>query len=70
MEPDPAILEEYLTNVSNGTQKPLGFTLYFPEGLVTLSGTPLPNVTATDDPAKVFTVSFADGKEVWPEANL
>ena len=70
MEPDPAILEEYLTNVSNGTQKPLGFTLYVPEGLETLSGDPLPNVTATDDPAKVFTVSFADGKEVWPEANL
>lgn len=67
MDPDPAIIDKYVDDVLSGVQQPLDFTFYVPVGLESLSGNPVPNVKATDDPAKIFTVNFADGREVWPE---
>lgn len=65
MDPDPEILDRYLADVANGARAPLDFSFYIPTGLGDLIGESVPNVKATDDPAMVFTVSFADGKEVW-----
>lgn len=69
IDPDPTIIDKYVTDVLSGAQPPLDFTFYVPAGLDNLSGNPVPNVVATDDPAKILTVSFAGGREVWPEAN-
>ena len=66
MDPDPTIIDEYVADGLSGAQTPLDFTFYVPAGLDSLSGSPVPNVEATDDPAKIFTVNFADGKEIWP----
>jgi hypothetical protein len=68
--PDPEAASRYISDISSGKEKPLDFTLYVPAGFDNLSGTIVPNVEITDDPAKIFSVSFAGGKEIWPEAEL
>lgn len=65
IDPDPGAIEKYVSGVKSGSQKLLDFTLFVPEGMQNLSEGILPNVAVTDDPGKVFTVSFSDGKEVW-----
>jgi len=51
--------------VQKGEEKPLDFIFYVPTDFDSLGGLVLPNVVATDDPAKVLTVQFAGGKEIW-----
>jgi hypothetical protein len=65
--PDPEAVSRYISDISSGRQKPLDFTLYVPSGFDNLLGIMVPNVEVTEDPAKIFTASFADGKEIWPE---
>lgn len=67
-EMTPDILDTYIAGVSNGDIKALDFTFYVPEFYRNLTAGAVPNVESTDDPGKVYTVSFAGGKEVWPEA--
>ncbi|MDY6916969.1 MAG: DUF362 domain-containing protein [Chloroflexota bacterium] len=64
-EPDPGGVQRYMTDVASGAAKPLDFTLYVPAGYGSLSGNRVPNVEETGAPAKVFTVTFAGGSEVW-----
>jgi|MudIll2142460700_1097286.scaffolds.fasta_scaffold1286148_1 hypothetical protein len=63
--PDPEGITRYVSEVSSGRGKPLDFTLYVPPGFDNVGGAAVPNVEATTDPAKVFTASFAGGREVW-----
>ena len=63
--PDPENLRRYVAGVRAGEEKPMDFTFYVPPGFDSLGGIPLPNVTATDDPAKVLTAEFRGGAEVW-----
>ena len=60
------IIDRYHTALSNNA-KPLPFTVYVPHGHGTIDGRPIPNVTETDDPARMFTASFGDGQEIWKE---
>ena len=64
-EPDPAGLDRYVRGVAEGKEKPLDFTIYVPPGFENLSGAVIPNVEVATDPARVFTASFAGGKEIW-----
>jgi hypothetical protein len=64
---DPEKLMAYVIGVQKGQEQPLDFTFYVPTGFESLGGSPLPNVEATDDPAKVLTVRFNGGQEVWGE---
>jgi hypothetical protein len=57
----------YVANVQKGEDQPLDFTLYVPVGFDNLGGSLVPNVEATDDPAKILTVRFNGGQEVWGE---
>jgi len=66
-EPDPEATVRYISDVSDGKKRPLDFIFYVPVGFDNLLGAVVPNVEVTDDPAKIFTVSFAGGKEIWPE---
>ena len=64
--PDPEVISRYISDVANDKVKPLDFVLYVPAAFNTLSGKPIPNVEITDDPLKMFTASFQNGKEIWP----
>ena len=64
MNSDPESLQQYLKLVSQGTT-PLNFTLYLPPGLGSLQNKPVPHVEETSDPAKMFTVVFQNGAEIW-----
>lgn len=65
-QPDPEAINRYMADVSSDKIKPLDFTFYVPAGFDNLSGTPIPNVKVTEDPAKIFTASLEGGKEIWP----
>ena len=65
--PDPEKIRQYVAAVQKGQDQPMDFTIYVPAGYESLGGSPLPNVEATDDPAKVLTVRFNGGREVWGE---
>ncbi len=65
--PDSEKIRQYVSAVQKGQDQPLDFTIYVPAGFESLGGSPLPNVEATDDPAKVLTVRFNGGREVWGE---
>lgn len=67
---DPQSVSRYVADVTSGAERRLDFTLFVPLGLDTIGGTPVPNVEATADPAKLFTASFVGGEEVWPEERL
>jgi len=65
--PDEEAPGRYLSDISAGKIEPFDFTMFVPPGYDDLAGTATPNIIATDDPSLVFSVSFGDGKEVWPE---
>jgi hypothetical protein len=67
---DPKSVSRYVSDVKNSIRSPMDFTLFVPLGFDCIGGTRVPNVEATADPAKVVTVSFARGKEIWPEERL
>lgn len=62
------IVAKYLGDVSRGTSL-LPFTIYVPQGFRSYDGRTMPNVMETDDPALIFTASFA-GKETWQKLRL
>jgi len=64
-EPDPEGLDRYVHSVGEGRASPLDFTVYVPPGFDNLSGNPVPNVEVPTDASRVFTASFAGGKEIW-----
>jgi hypothetical protein len=68
--PDTEGPGKYISDVLSGKVQPLDFTFYVPNGFDALSGSPVPNVEVTQDPAKILTASFAGGKEVWPEVQF
>lgn len=57
-------IDRYMEAVAQGAA-PLDFVLYVPQGFGNLAGRKVPNVEETTDPAKIFTVSFAGGREHW-----
>jgi hypothetical protein len=60
-------VNRYVTGTQQGDVTPLDFTFYVPEGFDGPAGNKVPNVEVTDDRARILTVRFAGGKEVWPE---
>jgi len=64
-QPDPEAINNYVTKVAEGNEKPLDFTFYVPADFATVGGTKVPNVEATTDPAKILTASFSGGKVTW-----
>jgi len=65
--PDPEKIRQYVAAIQKGEDQPMDFTFYVPQGFDKLGGSPLPNVKVTDDPAKVLTVQFKGGQEIWGE---
>jgi len=61
---DSKDIKEYFEAVSKGADL-LDFTLYVPLGFGSLDKKDVPNVTQTNDPNKIFTAHFDNGKEVW-----
>ena len=64
-DPNPRGIKKYITDVTKNRIKPLDFILYVPAEFNKLSGKSIPNVEITDDPMKIFTVSFQNSKEIW-----
>ena len=62
--PSPQAIQNYAADTARGSS-PMDFTLYVPKGYGNLNGTRLPNIQETEDPARVFTADFQNGKEVW-----
>ncbi len=69
-EPDPEGLDRYLQAVGKGEASPLDFTVYVPAGFDNLSGVRIPNVEVPADASRVFTASFAGGRQVWSMTHL
>ena len=40
---------------------------FIPMGLNNLMGVNISNAEVTSDPAKIFTASFSNGREIWPD---
>lgn len=59
--PNPDALGRY----TRGELKPLDFTFYVPPGYEKIAGSVVPNVAASDDPAKILTAAFAGSREFW-----
>lgn len=66
-KPNVTAINKYVDKAGAGELKPLQFTMYMPAGYDNLSGKMVPNIEITDDPARILTTVFADGKEVWPD---
>ena len=64
-QPDPEALSRYAAGVNGKTVSPLNFMVYLPAGYESVGGVKVPNVEVTADPAKIFTATFSDRKEVW-----
>jgi hypothetical protein len=64
-QPDPEALTKYAADIKSGQIMPLNFTFYMPSGYENVGGIKVPNVEVTMDPVRVFTATFADGKEIW-----
>jgi hypothetical protein len=62
---DPEAINNYISKVADGSEKPLDFTLYVPADFDKRAGAPMPNVESTNDPAKILTATFAGGTETW-----
>ena len=63
--PDPEALTKYASGIKSGQIAPLNFTFYMPAGYENVGGIKVPNLEVTTDPARVFTATFSDGKEIW-----
>ena len=69
-EPNLEAVNNYVDNAGKNGLDPLDFTLYIPMGYDNLTGKMVPNVEVTDSPSKIFTASFANENEKWPETRL
>ena len=63
-DPVSPLAMEYIQAVAGGAQ-PLPFKLYVPAGYGQVLGKAVPNVEETGDAARMLTVEFAGGAEVW-----
>jgi hypothetical protein len=63
-DPVSPLAMQYIQAVAGGAE-PLPFKLYVPVGYGQVFGRAIPNVEETGDPARVLTVEFAGGTEVW-----
>ena len=70
LQPDAEGAQKYMRDVLAGSAHALDFVLYVPSGYGSLDGVKIPNVEETDDPAMVFTATFAGGVEHWPTESL
>jgi uncharacterized protein (DUF362 family) len=57
-------IQIYREDTAKGAS-PMDFTLFVPKGYGNLNGTRLPNIQETEDPEKIFTATFDQGREVW-----
>ncbi len=64
--PNAKALDVYLKALEDGEVAPLDFTLYVPPGYGARGK--IAHVKETDDPAKIFTAEFDQGKVKWPDA--
>ena len=62
--PNPGAIQNYKEDTAKGAS-PMDFMLFVPKGYGNLNGTRLPNIQETEDPAKIFTATFDQGREVW-----
>jgi hypothetical protein len=58
------VIQRYKEDTAKGSA-PIDFTVFVPKGYGNINGTCLPNIEETEDPAKVFTASFDQGREIW-----
>jgi len=61
---DPQVIQNYKEDTAKGSA-PIDFMVFVPKGYGNLNGTRLPNIQETEDPAKIFTASFDQGREIW-----
>jgi len=61
---NPQVIQNYKGDTAKGSA-PIDFMVFVPKGYGNLNGTRLPNIQETEDPAKIFTASFDQGKEIW-----
>jgi len=64
LAPNPEVIHRYKEDTAKGSP-PIDFMVFVPKGYGNLNGTRLPNIQETEDPAKIFTASFDQGREVW-----
>jgi hypothetical protein len=64
LKSDLEAANSYIKAVSEGAV-PLDFILYLPRGFGKMNGTPIPNIEETEEPDKLFTARFNNGREVW-----
>jgi hypothetical protein len=63
--PNPEAVQNYFSSISGGRQKPLDFIFYIPAVYEQIAGARVPNVEVTTDASRIFTATFAGGKEIW-----
>jgi hypothetical protein len=61
---NPEVIQNYKEDTAKGGAL-MDFMVFVPKGYGNLNGTRLPNIQETEDPGKVFTASFNQGREVW-----
>jgi hypothetical protein len=61
---DPGAIQSYKEDTDKGGAL-MDFLVFVPKGYGKLNGIRLPNIRETEDPDKVFTASFNQGREVW-----
>ena len=64
LAPDPGAIQSYKEDTDKGGAL-MDFLVFVPKGYGKLNGIRLPNIQETEDPDKVFTASFNQGREVW-----
>ncbi|MHA2130706.1 MAG: DUF362 domain-containing protein [Promethearchaeota archaeon] len=62
---NPQDINRYFSDVAKGEIDALNFKVYVPSNFDNLLGVKVPNVEITEDPMKILTASFEDGKEIW-----
>jgi hypothetical protein len=68
--PTPDAVEQYAAALAHDRARPLDFTLFVPPNYGALAGSPVLNVEETEDPARILTVQFRGGREVWPDLTV
>ncbi len=63
--PDLESINNYISNVQEGSKPPLDFTFYVPPNFDKIAGSNIPNVEVATDPGNILTASFSGGKETW-----
>ncbi len=64
IENNPQVIQKYKEDTAKGSV-PIDFMVFVPKDYGNLNGTRLPNIEETEDPGKVFTATFDQGREVW-----